>query len=118
MRDPRAEPAAILQNLRRDPSLRYNDVGRSLLMWLNRHTVGIQHWRRFLHRVPPHCVGVLAELARGCASTWASFADELEERAEFGVVANAGGNVRVQLGRRVNGSADVSLGRSAPAGSV
>jgi len=53
----------LLDNLRRDPSLRYNEAGRALLGWLTRYAGGIEQWREVLHRVPPHCVAVLADLA-------------------------------------------------------
>jgi transposase-like protein len=76
------QPAVILQYLRRDPSLRSSETGRSLLRWLSVHSTGAQEWTGFLDSLPPHAAILVMEAARGIAHTWASFADELERRAK------------------------------------
>lgn len=79
---PVRQPAAILQCLRRDPSLRSTETGRSLLRWLSVHSAGAQEWAGFLDNLPPHSTVLVMEVARGIGHAWASFADELERRAQ------------------------------------
>jgi len=74
-------PAAVLQRLRRDPSLRSSEFGRSLLRWLSVHAAGAEEWTGFLDGLPPHSTSLVLEVARGVAHTWTSFAKELERRA-------------------------------------
>jgi len=74
-------PAAVLQRLRRDPSLRSSELGRSLLRWLSVHSAGAEEWTGFLDGLPPHSTSLVTEVARGIAHTWTSFARELERRA-------------------------------------
>jgi len=71
------DPMLLLQHLRRDPSLRFSDTGRMLLIWLTTNVTGIRRWPELLDQIPPHCTYLLVELARGCAETWSTFADEL-----------------------------------------
>lgn len=78
---PAREPMVILQRLRRDPSLRSSDIGRTLLRWLATHTAGAGKWPDFLEHLPPHSTIMVTEMARGLADTWNHFADELEQRA-------------------------------------
>lgn len=75
------EPTVILTRLRRDPSLRLNEGGRALLVWLAAHVVSEEDWSRLLGRVPPHSIGAVADVARGCAERWTSFAEALDRRA-------------------------------------
>jgi hypothetical protein len=76
-----AELVVVLQRLRQDPSLRYTEVGRGMLAWISTHVRSAGSLREFLGKVPPHCIEPLAVLARGCANSWDSFADELESDA-------------------------------------
>jgi transposase-like protein len=78
---PVRQPAVILQRLRRDPSLRSSELGRSLLRWLSAQSAGAEEWARFLDGLPPHSTSMVQEVARGIAHTWTSFANELERRA-------------------------------------
>jgi ParB-like chromosome segregation protein Spo0J len=73
-----ADLTRVLQRLRQDPALRYNEVGRRMLTWLNAHVRGIDTWQEFATTMPSHCIEPVADLARGCANSWASFADELD----------------------------------------
>lgn len=72
--------ALVLQQLRRDPSLRFNDAGRTLLMWLNAHAGDLEHWPELVGQIPPHCTFLLASLARECADVWTAIAEELGRR--------------------------------------
>jgi hypothetical protein len=71
---------AVLGNLRRDPSLRYTDTGRNLLRWLDRHLVGRDDVSDLGDTVPPHCLPVIARLARQCANEWKALAEQLDQR--------------------------------------
>lgn len=70
----------IIENLARDPSLRFTEHGRALLRWLTSQSFGVQNWTDFVDAVPPHCSYRLVDLARDCADEWLMFAAELERR--------------------------------------
>lgn len=72
--------AAILADLKGDPSLRFNDAGRFLLRWLDRHRVEMAGPKKIAEMVPDHCAGSVAKLARGYARVWTELAAQLEER--------------------------------------
>jgi hypothetical protein len=67
-----------LDNLKKDPSLRYNDVGRMLLRWLQTGPTDQSTRARLVERLPPHCVEQVIGLARRQASAWQELADQLE----------------------------------------
>ncbi|MCP3805291.1 ParB N-terminal domain-containing protein [Allokutzneria sp. A3M-2-11 16] len=71
----------VLQNLRRDPSLRFSEVGRLLLRWLDSGPQRQGELARVIDNVPPHCAVAVAGLARAAASSWREFADRLDRRA-------------------------------------
>lgn len=71
--------ALLLENLRRDPSLRYSEVGRAMLRLLALHTIPTDDWNRLIESVPVHCSGTVAQLAHSCAAAWEQFAQELDE---------------------------------------
>jgi DNA-binding CsgD family transcriptional regulator/uncharacterized protein YerC len=73
------DTAAILANLKRDPSLRFCDEGRSLLRWLDRHRVEMPVCRKIAEMIPEHCADSVAKLARSYARVWTKFAEYLEE---------------------------------------
>lgn len=73
--------AAILADLKGDPSLRFNNAGRLLLRWLDRHRVEMAGPRKIIEMVPDHCAGSVAKLARRYARVWTEFAAQLEERS-------------------------------------
>lgn len=68
----------VLRVLYDDPSLRFNEDGRTLLRWLQARAMGADEWKRFVDAVPEHCVTVLADLARSASDAWRQFADQLE----------------------------------------
>jgi hypothetical protein len=70
---------ALLEHLRKDPSLRYSEVGRTLLRWLGVRTVSNCDWEHVIGHIPPHCAIVVARLARGSATAWTDFADALDD---------------------------------------
>jgi hypothetical protein len=74
----RPEPAAILEKMRKDPSLKYSDAGRAFLAWLGTQMAAIKRWETFLDKIPRHFTEPLIDLACECAESWYSFAEELE----------------------------------------
>lgn len=74
---------SILDNLRRDPSLRFNEAGRVVLRLLDAQTMDAWKWKRLADQVPTHCVHAVSAMARECASAWQEFAEELERRGHI-----------------------------------
>jgi hypothetical protein len=72
--------ALILQNLKRDPSLRLADAGRVLIRLLHALTIGTKEWDRLIDSVPAHCTPMVSDAARACADAWQELADQLERR--------------------------------------
>ncbi|MBP2471910.1 ParB-like chromosome segregation protein Spo0J [Crossiella equi] len=71
-----------LEVLARDPALRFTEEGRAMLRLLHAQMIGAATWERFIERVPPHSVFVVAEVARRCADAWQQFARRLEGRED------------------------------------
>ncbi|GAB2847053.1 ParB/RepB/Spo0J family partition protein [Lentzea nigeriaca] len=84
---PKPQPAgrtnhgAAIYALRRDPSLRFSENGRTLLRLLDLHSVSQSGWSGITDAVPAHCASVVADLARECAEAWLQFADALDEKS-------------------------------------
>jgi hypothetical protein len=76
---PSADSLSLLAVLRRDPSLRFSQAGRTLLQWLGVCAVQDDH-ERVLDAVPEHCTETVAILARSCAQLWTVLGDELDRR--------------------------------------
>lgn len=74
-------PAPDLGLLKRDPSMRFSEIGRGVLRVLEVGSLSPDQWQRYTDMVPAHAVGVLADAAHHCAQSWALFAQKLEERA-------------------------------------
>jgi ParB-like chromosome segregation protein Spo0J len=64
----------VLDELARDPALRYSEAGLSLLRLLVAHRGGPDVWQRFAESVPPHCADAVAAVSRRCAQVWLDFA--------------------------------------------
>ncbi|MFG1645385.1 ParB/RepB/Spo0J family partition protein [Amycolatopsis sp. NPDC049252] len=69
-------PDAIMRTLRQDPSLRFNEAGRALLRWLDKHNVAGQAPPP-LGDVPMHCLSAIAALAQHNAKYWAELGDRV-----------------------------------------
>ncbi|MDT0445160.1 ParB N-terminal domain-containing protein [Streptomyces johnsoniae] len=72
----------LLRKLKRDPSLRFSEAGRSILRLMDAHSVPSATWQRLAEAVPAHCTGLVAAAARECAASWLAFAQRVERRGE------------------------------------
>lgn len=82
LRSPRqAAPdrAAVVNRLKSDPALRYSETGRNLLRLLSLHALWTEDWEAIVHNVPPHCSGLVADLAREFADLWTDFAARTDQ---------------------------------------
>lgn len=78
--DPKSTPqlVSIYEALRRDPSLRFNETGRTLLRMLEACVLVARNQQHIASTVPHHCKGPVSDLLRGFAGVWTGFADELK----------------------------------------
>ncbi|MFJ3284591.1 transcriptional regulator [Streptomyces sp. NPDC086669] len=67
----------LFDALRRDPSLRFSDTGRSVLRILDASALIARERDRIAATVPPHCRESLAQLAQGYAGLWKALAEDL-----------------------------------------
>lgn len=74
-------PAVVLERLKADPALRLNENGRDLLRLLTIHALRTEDWSKIIDSVPPHCIELVAHLARDCAKKWLEFASLIERNA-------------------------------------
>ncbi|WP_404954583.1 streptomycin biosynthesis protein [Streptomyces sp. 147326] len=72
--------AVALQNLKKDPSLRFSDTGRMLLRMLDAQAPHAEKLKGLIASVPPHRADVIAQLALDLAKSWHEFAEELRSR--------------------------------------
>jgi ParB-like chromosome segregation protein Spo0J len=80
---PTSNPATTVEKLSRDPSLRNTERGKGMLRLLHVNAVGAEQLPDVATSVPPHCVGVVVQLAREYAKMWQDFARELDGRARI-----------------------------------
>jgi ParB-like chromosome segregation protein Spo0J len=76
-------PAATVEKLLRDPSLRNNERGKGMLRLLHVNAVGAEQLPEVAAAVPAHCVTIVVQLARHYAKMWHELAVELNERARI-----------------------------------
>jgi ParB-like chromosome segregation protein Spo0J len=74
-------PAAAVDKLLRDPSLRNNELGRGMLRLLQVNAAGAEQLSDVATAVPPHCVAIIIQLSRQYAQMWQDFAQDLDGRA-------------------------------------
>ncbi|MGW3950448.1 transcriptional regulator [Streptomyces sp. NPDC004752] len=72
-----SELVALSERLRRDPSLRFNEVGRTVLRMLDACAIAAQEKQRIVDSLPAHCRGSIAEIVQGYAEVWRALGDEL-----------------------------------------
>jgi ParB-like chromosome segregation protein Spo0J len=76
-------PAATIEKLLRDPSLRNNERGKAMLRLLHINAAGLDQLPDAAATVPPHCVAIVVQLARHYAKMWHDFAQEMDGRARI-----------------------------------
>lgn len=77
-----ADFGPVLERLRRDPSLRYTDTGKSFLRWLFPRLLQIPDWESVIDYIPPRWICEIMHIAYSCAEAWAAFAEQLEQRSD------------------------------------
>ncbi|MGC7096141.1 ParB/RepB/Spo0J family partition protein [Amycolatopsis lurida] len=82
-----AELRRSLEQMKRDPALRFSETGRGLLRWLDRHAGGMGEWAQLAGSVPSHSTSPVANFARMYAAAWSDLAASLEDDrpAELGM---------------------------------
>ncbi|HEU5356619.1 MAG TPA: ParB N-terminal domain-containing protein [Actinocrinis sp.] len=73
--------ATVIEELARDPALRYNESGKSLLRWLTTHAIDLTECERHAGAVPPHRAKAVVELAEYYARVWGEFAVAMARKA-------------------------------------
>jgi DNA-binding CsgD family transcriptional regulator len=77
-----ADLDSLLQMLKRDPSMRYTESGRTLLQWLQFRAYRLDPLDALIEAAPPHCGYLVASVVRRCAEDWMEFASALELRLQ------------------------------------
>jgi hypothetical protein len=72
---------ALLESLRRDPSVRHTESGRRFLQLLSIHPTGPSEWQKLVRDVPAHRADVVARIARDYAEAWLHVARTLESNS-------------------------------------
>jgi ParB-like chromosome segregation protein Spo0J len=80
VRPPATANLAVLQKLLRDPALRHTEIGRSLLGLLRHSGTESLRWADLAAGVPPHCSGLVGQLAQHYAEMWSQFAQKMAEQ--------------------------------------
>jgi ParB-like chromosome segregation protein Spo0J len=75
-------PAATVEKLLRDPSLRNSEGCRQILRLLHLTAASADQLHGMSAAVPPHCVHQIAQVAQQYAQMWDGFATELNRRAQ------------------------------------
>ncbi|MFE3757748.1 helix-turn-helix domain-containing protein [Nocardia tengchongensis] len=75
---PGVDEAALVERLRRDPSVRFNQAGRMFLRWLEAPI----EWEAIAPSIPAHCAALFAELARKRSEELRRSADYLDSLSE------------------------------------
>jgi ParB-like chromosome segregation protein Spo0J len=65
-----AQPAELLRQLKNDPSLRFSELGRTLIRLLSMTALDDRERRQLQDTVPEHCRPIVADLACACANMW------------------------------------------------
>ncbi|MEU7222087.1 ParB/RepB/Spo0J family partition protein [Nocardia iowensis] len=74
--------ASVLQSLRRDPSLRLTETGRTVLRWLDASPRTPTQSADLADRIPEHCLNLVLDMARQNAANWQDFATRIGDRLQ------------------------------------
>ncbi|PTH86996.1 hypothetical protein C9J60_16520 [Streptomyces sp. A244] len=81
-----ADAVEIHRLLRRDPSLRLTETGRTVLRLLDAGAAVTRDKDAIAASVPPHCMSAVARLAEAYAKSWQLFAAEIQSMGSAGRV--------------------------------
>jgi ParB-like chromosome segregation protein Spo0J len=81
-----ADVGEIHRLLRRDPSLRLTEAGRTVLRLLDAGAAVTRDKDAIAASLPPHCVSAVARLAEEYAKSWQLFATEIQSTGSAGMV--------------------------------
>lgn len=81
-RQPVTDRLSRLRNLKKDPALRFNEMGRCLIRLLDFHAMDEESQKMLYDSVPTHCAETVSELAYECAQKWQDFAHQMAYRAK------------------------------------
>lgn len=73
----------VLERLKKDPAVRFNDAGRSLVRQLIAGRIAVTSCQRMLSFAPAHCLATVAELAHSHADAWQQLAALADAKAEM-----------------------------------
>lgn len=76
-----ADIAAVIRQLRSDPSLRFTESGRALLRWLDAGVSLGLHSDDLADSMPEHCVVLITQVVQQCVDSWQRLATRLEQRS-------------------------------------
>jgi hypothetical protein len=68
--------AELLRQLKKDPSLRFSELGRTLIRLLSMTALDDRERRQLQDTVPEHCRPIVADLACACATMWRELATQ------------------------------------------
>lgn len=72
----------LMTSLKRDPSLRFTELGRVLIRLLGCSSMDVKQLDELVRSVPPHQRATVVRLARECAGVWQTFADRLGRESD------------------------------------
>ncbi|HEY5834900.1 ParB/RepB/Spo0J family partition protein [Streptomyces sp.] len=75
---------SVLSSMRRDPSLRMSQTGRTLLQLLGSHLLTQEQRQDLIAGIPAHRAADVARVARICADRWLQFASDVEGQSTPG----------------------------------
>lgn len=78
-RPPLASSRVGLDQLAKDPAIRFSERGRSLVRHLNGVQSALEQCHALLDAVPSHCAAIFVEIARNHAEAWRNLAHDVDE---------------------------------------
>jgi hypothetical protein len=72
----------ILERLKKDPAIRFNEAGRNLIRQLVAAHSAVTHCREVLPSAPVHCLAAVAQIAQNHAEAWRQLAALADATAE------------------------------------
>lgn len=77
-----AGAVGLMTSLKRDPSLRFTELGRVLIRLLDCSSMDVKQLDDLVRSVPPHQRATVVRLAHERAGVWRTFADRLGRESD------------------------------------